>query len=105
MLWQQELNQDGNNYGNWQDVDIYRSIKGNNYQDQLFGDTGSQQLYNLNVSGGTKDTKYAVSYSRSDEKSIMIGSGYTRDNITAKLQSKLNKWLTLDFNNRFPILK
>ena len=105
MLWQQELNQDGNNYGNWQDVDIYRSIKGNNYQDQLFGDTGSQQLYNLNVSGGTKDTKYAVSYSRSDEKSIMIGSGYTRDNITAKLQSKLNKWLTLDFNNRFSYTK
>ena len=105
VLWQQELNQDGNNYGNWQDVDIYRSIKGNNYQDQLFGDTGSQQLYNLNVSGGTKDTKYAVSYSRSDEKSIMIGSGYTRDNITAKLQSKLNKWLTLDFNNRFSYTK
>ena len=35
----------------------------------------------------------------------MIGSGYTRDNITAKLQSKLNKWLTLDFNNRFSYTK
>lgn len=105
VLWQQELNQDGSNYGNWQDVDIYHSIEGYNYQDQLFGSTGNQQQYNLNVSGGTKDTKYAVSYSRNDEKSIMIGSGYTRDNITAKLQSKLNKWLTFDFNNRFSYTK
>ncbi len=101
VLYQQELDQTGDYYGNWQDMDIYRSKVGRNYQEELFGRTGNQQQYNVSVSGGTKETKYSVSYSRNDEKSIMIGSGYSRNNITAKLQTKLNKWLTFDFNNRF----
>lgn len=30
----------------------------------------------------------------------MLGSGFKKDNINAKLKSELNKWLTLDFNAR-----
>ena len=101
VMYQQELNQDGTNYGLFQDLDIWKSIEGTNYQEELFGRTGNQQQYNVSVSGGTKETKYAVSYSRNDEKSIMIGSGYARNNITVKVQTKLNDWLTLDVNDRF----
>ena len=101
VMYQQELNQDGTNYGLYQDLDIWKSVEGTNYQEELFGRTGNQQQYNVSVNGGTKETKYAVSYSRNDEKSVMIGSGYARNNITVKLQTKLNKWLTLDLNDRF----
>lgn len=100
-MWQQEVDQTGSYYGSFSDLEIYKSKAGTDYQDELFGRTGSQQQYNLSVSGGTKDTKYSVSMARSDEKSIMINSGYERNNISAKLQTKLNKWLTFDFNNRF----
>ena len=31
----------------------------------------------------------------------MIGSVYARNNITVKVQTKLNDWLTLDVNDRF----
>lgn len=103
--YQWELNQSGDYYGDYRDLDIYRSMKGTNYQDELFGRTGNQQQYNVNVSGGTKETKYAVSFARNDETSIMVGSGFSRNNITAKIQSKLNKWLTLDVNNRFSYTK
>ncbi len=41
-------------YGNFADMDIWRSIDGTDYQDEMFGRTGNQQQYNINVSGGTK---------------------------------------------------
>lgn len=87
-------------YGNFNDLDIWRSVAGTDYQDVIFGRSGNQIQYNMNVSGGTKQLTYNVSYSHSDENSIMLGSGYRKDNINAKLKSELNKWLTLDFNAR-----
>lgn len=87
-------------YGDWRDMDIWKSVTGRNWQDELFGRTGLQQIYNISVSGGSKETKFNVSYSRTDDKSIMMGSDFTKDNINAKLNTKLNKWLSLDFNAR-----
>lgn len=85
VLYQYELvgGQDCS-YGDWQDLDIYKSIKGTDWQDELWGRTGNQQAYNVSVSGGTKDTKFNISYSRNDEKSIMQGSGFSKNNINAK---------------------
>lgn len=87
-------------YGNYNDMDIWKSIDGIDYQDEIFGRTGNQQQYNVNVAGGSKQLTYSVSYAHNEEKSIMLGSGFKKDNINAKLKSELNKWLTLDFNAR-----
>lgn len=99
-LYQYELDQTGTYYGKYDDLDIYKSVEGANYQDELFGRTGNQQQYNLSVSGGNKQTKYSISYSRNDEKSIMKASGYSKNNINAKINTEMNKWLSLDFNAR-----
>ena len=40
-------------YGNYQDLDIWRSVEGTDFQDEIFGRTGNQTQYNVNVSGGT----------------------------------------------------
>ena len=95
----------GTNYGNYWDYDIYKSIDGTNHQDEVFGRTGTQAIYNANVSGGSKDFKYNISYSHNQENSVMQKSGYNKDNIGAKLQAKLNKWLTFDFNGRMAYQK
>ena len=87
-------------YGSWDDLEIWKSKEGTNWQDDLFGRSGLQQIYNLSVSGGTKEIKFNISYSRTDDKSIMINSDFVKDNINAKLNTTLNKWLTLDFNAR-----
>ena len=92
-------------YGSYDDLDIWKSVKGNDYQDELFGRTGLQQIYNVGISGGSKDTKFNVSYARTNDKSIMMGSDYSKDNINAKLNSKLNNWFTLDFNARLSYQK
>lgn len=87
-------------YGNFNDLDIWKSVKGSDYQDEIFGRTGHQTNYNVNVSGGSKSLKFNISYAHNDEKSIMLNSGYQKENINAKLNATLNKWLTLDFNAR-----
>lgn len=92
-------------YGNFEDIDIWKSIEGTDYQDELFGRTGLQKQYNINVNGGSKDLKYNVGFSHNDEKSIMLGSGYAKNNVSAKINAKLNKWLTLDFNGRLAFTK
>ena len=102
-LYQQEWasSSNPNPYGNYSDLDIYNSLGGRNYQDEMFGRTGNTSQLSVNVSGGSKETKWSTSYTRSDEKAIMLGSGFKRDNFTIKLQTVLNKWLTLDVNDRF----
>ena len=87
-------------YGVYDDLEIWKSRAGNNYQNEIFGNTGNQQQYNVSVSGGTKETKFSVSYNRNDETSIMRGSGFAKDNINAKINTQLNKWIKFDFNAR-----
>lgn len=102
-LYQYELG--STDYGNYQDLEIWKSVKGLNYQDEVFGRTGVQRQYNANVSGGSKDFKFNIGYAHNGEKSIMLGSGYAKDNINAKINATLNKWLTLDFNGRLAFTK
>ncbi len=92
-------------YGNFNDLDIWKSIEGRDYQDEVFGRTGQQKQYNVNVSGGSKELKYNIGFSHSDEKSIMRGSGYAKNNVNAKLNATLNKWLSLDFTGRLAFTK
>lgn len=86
-------------YGNFADMDIWRSIDGTDYQDEMFGRTGNQQQYNINVSGGTKQMTYSVSYAHNEEKvSCLIP--VSKRQCKCKIKSELNKWMTLDFNAR-----
>ena len=102
-LYQYELGE--TSYGDYDDLDIWKSVEGRDYQDEVFGRTGNQKQYNVNVSGGTKDIKYNVGFNHNDEKSIMKGSGYAKNNINAKINANLNKWLSLDFNGRLAFTK
>lgn len=95
----------GSEYGNFEDLEIWKSIEGSNWQDEVFGRTGHQDQYNVSVNGGSKDLKFNVGFNHNDEKSIMMGSGYAKNNVNAKINANLNKWLTLDFNGRMAFTK
>ena len=88
-------------FGNWEDIDLYNNIEGNDWQDQTFGRTGNTFNHNISVNGGTEKIKYTFSYSMMNDKAIMLGSSYRRDNFNLKLQSKLNKATTLDLTARY----
>ncbi len=95
-----QYEQGSTSYGEFGDLDIWKSVQGQDFQKDIFGRTGNQQQYNISVSGGTKETKFSISYSRNDEKSIMRNSGFSKDNINAKINTDINKWIKLDFNAR-----
>ncbi len=89
------------NYGSFRELDNWKGMTGHDYQDEIFGRTGNQQQYTVNVSGGSKKLQFNVAYAHNGEKSIMLGSGYSKNNINGKLKYKPSKWVTIDFQARF----
>ena len=91
----------GNDYnGNpyrFQNIDDYKAVDGINWQDEAFQNTWSQN-HDVSLSGGTKTTKYTVSFSHFDEDGIFINSGYIKNAARVKINQKVRDWLTLDFN-------
>ncbi len=85
-------------YGRWEDIDIYKSYQGTDWQKKLFDRTGVKQTYNVNINGGTKDLIYSISYTRDDESYIMEGSKFKRDALNTKISKKFSDKLRLDFN-------
>ena len=88
-------------FGNYEDMDLYNDVPANNWQDQIFGRTGHTFNHNLSITGGSDKTKYSFSYAHMDDKAIMIGSNFKRDNLSLKLNHKPNKRVSLDFSVRY----
>jgi TonB-dependent starch-binding outer membrane protein SusC len=90
-----------NIFGNYQDMDLYSEVTPNNWQQQVFGRTGSTFNHNLSLSGGTETTTYAFNFGNNVDKAIMQFSGFRRDNLSLFLTNKPNNRVTLDFSVRY----
>ena len=88
-------------FGEYADIDMYDGIPVNDWQDITFGRTGHTFNHNININGGTENIKYAFSYAHMNDKAIMIGSSFKRDNFSLKLNTKPSKRTTLDFQARY----
>ena len=88
-------------FGNYQDIDLYQNVPENNWQDQVFGRTGHTFNHNLSISGGSDKMKFTFNYAHMDDKAIMLGSSYKRDNLSLKLNYKPVKRVSLDFSARY----
>ncbi|MGF1923405.1 MAG: SusC/RagA family TonB-linked outer membrane protein [Bacteroidia bacterium] len=88
-------------FGNYQDIDLYKNVPLNDWQEIVFGRTGTTFNQNINLSGGGDKTKYSLSHSFVKDRAIMQLSNFERQNINFKLNHKLYKGLTLDFGLRY----
>lgn len=88
-------------FGRYEDMDMYQNIPYNDWQDLTFGRTGHTFNHNLSVSGGTERIRYSFNYAHMNDKAIMEGSNYKRDNFSLKLNTKPTKNTTLDFSIRY----
>ncbi|WP_256011476.1 SusC/RagA family TonB-linked outer membrane protein [Desertivirga xinjiangensis] len=88
-------------FGNYQDIDMYANAPANDWQDLVFGRTGTTFNQNLNISGGGEKTKFSLSHSYVKDKAIMQLSGFQRHNVNFKLNHKLYDKLVLDFSARY----
>lgn len=88
-------------FGSFGDLELYRNMPSTDWQDEIFGRTAFTQNYNASITGGSEKIKYNIGMTHMDDQSIMIGAGFMRNNISAKLKSQLYKGLTLDFTARY----
>lgn len=88
-------------FGNWQDIDLYNNVDTNDWQDIVFGRTGTTFNHSLSISGGSDKMKFSFNYSHMDDKAIMQMSDFVRDNLSLKLNVKPTKNTKLDFSVRY----
>ncbi len=92
-------------FGSWQDQDLFDNQPTNNWQEQVYGQTGQVFSNDLSVRGGTSKMNYSFNYARFDDKAIMIGSDYNRNNVTLKLNNKPNDKIDIGFTIRYSATK
>ncbi|MBR3564969.1 MAG: TonB-dependent receptor [Paludibacteraceae bacterium] len=99
-------------------LDEFANVPINDWQRRTFGPTWGQKLkdgdevgyaqhqgfssnHSFSVSGGNKNASFNLSYNRIDEKGIMYGSDYSRNNIAFKSKFKPFKDFTIGMTARF----
>lgn len=88
-------------FGLWEDYDQYIGMEGNNWQEQIYGNTGNVQTYDLSIRGGSEKVNYNFNYGYYDEKTIMESSDFKRNNLALALKSKPNDKVDLSFTVRY----
>jgi len=63
------------------------------WQDKYFRRAATQE-YNINITGGSENTKYMFSGGYINQEGIATGTGFSRMSFRANIESKINKWLT-----------
>ncbi|MBP5345182.1 MAG: TonB-dependent receptor [Bacteroidales bacterium] len=88
----------GSAYGNH--YDEYGSMSAHNYVDDLMR-TAHSWNHEVSVSGGTEKTKIYASFNYLNDEGIRIQSGFNRVSANLKVDQKINKALSVDFDVRY----
>lgn len=88
-------------FGNWQDRDLYNGVKGTDWQKQIYGRRGEVNSRDLGIRGGSEKLSYNFNYAYYDEKAIMVGSDFKRNNLSLALKNKASDKIDLAFTVRY----
>ncbi|MBC5842097.1 TonB-dependent receptor [Flavobacterium sp. F-380] len=88
-------------FGQWQDFDQYKGLKGNNWQKQIYGRLGEVNSRDLGIRGGSEKLNYNFNYAHYDEKAIMVGSEFKRNNLSFSMRNKASDKIDLSFTMRY----
>ncbi len=98
MLW--AIGNQAETYGNSQGIDFYKNVKARNYSKDSYGNSFSHN-HNLNITGGSENSKYLFAANYIDNDGMKINSWYKRFNATFKIDQKIFERLNLTFDTRF----
>lgn len=90
-------------FGTWDQRGQYANTPNTNWQEEIYGQTGEVNNHNLGIRGGSDKVNYNFNYVRYDEKGIMLGSKYKRDNLSLSLKNKANDKIDLTFTMRYSL--
>jgi len=88
-------------FGVYDDLELYKSQKGTDWQKELFGNNGGSQQHNFSITSGTDKSKMSFSLSNNQDQGIQPGSGYERTYMNFKLNQELYKNLKFDLTSRY----
>jgi len=87
------------------EVPIYESAVAagllNDYEDELFGETGFLQTHRLSFRGGNDRTSFFVGGTLKAEDGIVKNTGYSKESFRVNLDHKATGWLDLSFNSNY----
>lgn len=101
LVSKKDLNSYEKYFGQWQDYDQYSGMKANDWQEQIYGQLGEVTNHDIGIRGGSEKINFNFNYARFDEKAIMVGSNFNRNNITLGLNNKVNDKIDLSFTLRY----
>ena len=82
----------GSNFAD--DIDVYRAAVTaggvNNFEDLLYGNTGTLLNTNLSVTGGNENTKFYIGGSFKDEEGIVTNTGYKKASARINIDQKIS---------------
>lgn len=81
----------------YQSIDDYKNVNGINWQDEVLKPTWSNN-HSLGITGGSKETKYAFSFSHFDEDGVFKNSAFKKTTAKMRINQKITKKVTLDAN-------
>lgn len=88
-------------FGSFEDIDLYSGLAVNDWVDMVFGNTGSNWNVDFAVSGHSDNVNWTLGYAHLGDNAIMIGSNYSRDNLSFKSNFKTSKTTSIDLNVRY----
>jgi len=88
-------------FGSWQDRDMYNGMKANNWQQQVYGRTGNVLSNDISLRGGNEKVSFSLNYARFNDRAVMVGSDYVRDNVTTKIDARPNDKVDVSFSMRY----
>jgi len=89
-----------NRFGVYDDIDLYKSQKGHDWQADMFGADVISEQHNLSLTGGNEKTKFSLSSTYNKDGGLMKNNNYTRFTTNFKLNHELSKNLVANFNLR-----
>ncbi len=87
-------------FGVYDDLDLYKSVRGLDWQEDMFGADVVSNQHNLTLTGGNDKTKFSLSTTYNKDGGLMVNNDYTRFTTNFKLSHQLNKNLAATFNLR-----
>ncbi|SHG67148.1 TonB-linked outer membrane protein, SusC/RagA family [Flavobacterium fluvii] len=87
-------------FGKYDDLELYKSKKPKDWQQEALGRDVISYYTNLSLSGGSETTKFIFSYTVNDDEGLMVGSGQKRNTINFKLNHDISKKLKVDMSAR-----
>jgi len=110
VRWQYERSRGDNNdstnfarlYGTtWDTLNVYKSMAGVNWQDEVFGRNASFQNHNVAVNGGNQSTSFNLSITANREEGLQLESGFNRYLVNFKLDHKVSDKVRVGMTARY----